>query len=43
MEEEPPSSKLDRMNRMVWLVAGVVTAILVVVIMIIIVIRGTGY
>jgi uncharacterized membrane protein len=43
MEPEPPPSKLDRMNRMIWLVSGIVTAILVVVIMIIILVRGTGY
>ena len=43
MGAEPPLSKLDRMNRMIWLVSGIVTAILVVVIMIIILVRGTGY
>jgi len=43
MAEEPPESKLDRLNRWMWLVSGIVTAILVIVIMIIIMVKGTGY
>ncbi|MEW6325504.1 MAG: hypothetical protein AB1515_08985 [Nitrospirota bacterium] len=43
MAEEPPESKLDRVNRIMWLVSGIVTAVLVVIIMIIIMIRGSGY
>ena len=43
MAEEPPESKLGKVNRVMWLVSGIVTAILVIVIMVIIVVRGTGY
>jgi type IV secretory pathway component VirB8 len=40
---DEPESKLDRLNKLMWLIAGIVTAILVVVIMIIIMVRGSGY
>ena len=43
MAEEPRESKLDKVNRVMWLVSGIVTAILVIVIMVIIMVRGTGY
>ncbi|HUJ80197.1 MAG TPA: hypothetical protein VLY45_07785 [Nitrospiria bacterium] len=38
-----PESKLDRFNKIMWLVSGIVTAVLVIAIMIIILIKGTGY
>jgi hypothetical protein len=40
---DEPTSKLDKLNKLMWLISGIVTAILVVVIMIIIMVRGTGY
>jgi len=40
---EEPESKLDRFNKLMWLISGIATAILVIVIMIIIVVRGSGY
>jgi hypothetical protein len=40
---EEPTSKLDKLNKLMWLISGIVTAILVVVIMIIIMVRGSGY
>lgn len=43
MAQEPPESKLARLNRMMWLVSGIVTAILVIVIMVIIMVQGSGY
>jgi uncharacterized membrane protein len=43
MAEEPTGSRLDKINKMMWLVSGIITAILVVVIMIIIMVRGSGY
>jgi beta-lactamase regulating signal transducer with metallopeptidase domain len=43
MAEELPESKLGKLTRLMWLVSGIVTAILVIVIMIIIMMRGTGY
>lgn len=43
MAEEPTESKLSKLNRVMWLISGIVTAILVVVIMVIIMMRGSGY
>lgn len=43
MTEEPTESKLGKLNRVMWLISGIVTAILVVVIMVIIMMRGSGY
>ena len=43
MAEEPKPSRLERFNKITWMVMGVITAVLVIVIMIIIVVRGTGY
>jgi hypothetical protein len=40
---DEPESKLDKANRLMWLISGIVTAILMVVIMIIIMVRGSGY
>lgn len=40
---DEPESKLDKLNKLMWLISGIVTAILVVVIMIIIMVRGSGY
>jgi uncharacterized membrane protein len=43
MDEEPSGSRLDRVNKIIWLVCGIVTVILVVVIMVTVMVRGTGY
>lgn len=40
---DEPESKLDKLNKLMWLISGIVTAILVVVIMIIIMVKGSGY
>jgi len=40
---EEPESKLDRFNKLMWLISGIVTAILVIAIMIIILVKGSGY
>lgn len=40
---DEPASKLDKLNKFMWLISGIVTAILVVVIMVIIMVRGSGY
>jgi hypothetical protein len=40
---EEPESKLDRFNKLMWLISGIVTAVLVIAIMIIILVRGSGY
>jgi len=38
-----PESKLDRFNKLMWLISGIVTAVLVIAIMIIILVKGSGY
>ena len=43
MAEEAKPSKLERFNKIIWMIMGVITAVLVIVIMIIIVVKGTGY
>jgi type IV secretory pathway component VirB8 len=40
---DEPESKLAKANKLMWLISGIVTAILVVVIMIIIIVKGSGY
>jgi len=43
MADEPTESKLDKLNRTMWLISGIVTVILVLVIMVIIMMKGSGY
>lgn len=43
MDQEPNGSRLDRFNKILWLVCGVITAIIVLIIMVTVMIRGAGY